>query len=238
MSLFKQRSSQSELIDWTDIPFDDWNVCLRELDVINTCLGGHAVTIHGLQSLLDLSLPAITIAEIGCGGGDNLNAIHRWNKNKNLPIHYIGIDLNEACIAFARSNCGDMPHARFIHSDYREVTFGDQKPDIIFSSLFCHHFSDKQLVEMFRWLNINSGLGFFVNDLQRHPIAYHSISLLTRIFSRSRLIRHDAPISVLRGFRRHELERLLQMAGMSYYDIRWRWAFRYLIIVQKSTTTS
>jgi hypothetical protein len=106
----------------------------------------------------------------------------------------------------------------------------DKKPDILFSSLFCHHFSDAELIEMLHWMKIHSTIGFFINDLQRQPLAYHSIRLLTRLFSRSYLVKNDAPLSVLRAFNKNEWEKLLAKAQINPYKIKWKWAFRYLII--------
>jgi ubiquinone/menaquinone biosynthesis C-methylase UbiE len=121
------------------VPFKDWADCLRELNTINTWLGGHKITTNGLKQLISSASSPVTIAEIGCGGGDNLKAIHHWNRKMQVPIRYIGIDLNEACIEFARKNCADLPDCEFIISDYKNVQFGSRRPDIIFSSLFCHH---------------------------------------------------------------------------------------------------
>jgi len=231
MNRFIQRSAQSELIDEPGIPFSDWEVCLNELNTVNTFLGGHKITIEGVKLLLN-ELPAgkrISICEIGCGGGDNLKAIQKANK-KNIPIQFTGIDINKACTDFAAGNCKKL-NAGFICSDYRKVEF-NEKPDIIFNSLFCHHFTNDQLVDMLRWMKNNSIKGFFINDLQRHPFAYHSIKILTKIFSRSYLVKNDGPISVLRGFRKNEWMQLLERAGITKYSIYWRWAFRYLVVVK------
>lgn len=232
MSRYAQRSIQSELIDDPDVPFKDWSTCLRELNTINTFLGGHAITIQGVKRLLPSTVSPVTIAEIGCGGGDNLKAIYNWNKKKNFPLQYIGIDLNKACIDFAEENCRDLPGAQFLTTDYRYAKFDKNLPDIIFSSLFCHHFTNEQLVEMLIWLKHNTKTGFFINDLQRHPIAYHSIKWLTGAFSNSYLVKNDAPISVLRGFIKAEWDALMQQAGINNYTIEWKWAFRYLIIIK------
>lgn len=231
MRNFSRRSVQEELIDQDGISAEAWKTCLGELNRINSYLGGHAVTIQGLKALTRCFSCPVTIAEIGCGGGDNLKAIHRWNRRRQLNIRYIGIDLNKTCIDVARNNCARMP-STFIQSDYRQVKFEGPPPDIIFSSLFCHHFSNEELVEMFRWCRQNSRLGFFINDLHRHPVAYHSISLLTRFFSRSYLVKNDAPVSVLRGFRRPELHNLMVMAGIKNYSVSSHWAFRYLAVVK------
>jgi hypothetical protein len=78
----------------------------------------------------------------------------------------------------------------------------------------------------------NAALGFFINDLHRHAFAYYSIRALTRLFSKSYLVKNDAPLSVLRGFKKKEFISLLNQAGIPNYTIRWRWAFRWLIIVR------
>jgi hypothetical protein len=87
-------------------------------------------------------------------------------------------------------------------------------------------------VDMLRWMKNNTIKGFFINDLQRHPFAYHSIKILTKIFSRSYLVKNDGPISVLRGFRKNEWMQLIEKAGITKYSIYWRWAFRYLVVVK------
>jgi hypothetical protein len=105
----------------------------------------------------------------------------------------------------------------------------DEKPHIIFSSLFCHHFKDEELVFMLRWMQGNTSTGFFINDLHRHPLAYHSIKLLTGIFSKSHMVKNDAPLSVQRGFVRRDWERFFKAAGLSHYKCSWKWAFRWLV---------
>ena len=71
---FSIRSHAKELLDRDDIPFSDIEQNMRELNVINTWLGGHQITISGLEKLIG-GKKEITVCEIGCGGGDNLVAI-------------------------------------------------------------------------------------------------------------------------------------------------------------------
>lgn len=81
-------------------------------------------------------------------------------------------------------------------------------------------------------MKANCTIGFFVNDLQRHPVAYYSIQLLTGIFSKSYLVKHDAPLSVARGFIKNELTQLLLYADIPTASVEWKWAFRYLIVYE------
>jgi hypothetical protein len=53
-----------------------------------------------------------------------------------------------------------------------------------------------------------------VNDLHRHPAACLSIWTLSRLFSRSRMVRHDGPVSVRRAFKPHDLARIAGHAGI------------------------
>lgn len=236
---FSRRSYKKELLDRDDIPFEDIKRNMEELEFINSHLGGHNITIKGIRSLikgweqLKATGNNLVICEIGCGGGDNLKAIEKWCKAKDIQIRFIGIDIKKNCIVYASENCRHL-NAEWITSDYRSITF-HENPDIIFSSLFCHHFSDEEVVRILEWMKINSRIGFFINDLHRHPVAYYSIKLLTTIFSRSYLVKNDAPLSVKRGFKKMELESLLQRSHINDYEIHWKWAFRWLITINAQT---
>ena len=227
----RHRSYQKELLDADDIPFGDIAQNLKELNIINSRLGGHAITIKGIQPFIK-DKANLVICEIGCGGGDNLFAIYKYCVKKNVPVSFIGIDLNADCIAYAKQQYPQLP-CKWIGSDYSVVHFGDDKPDIIFSSLFCHHFTDEQLVSMLQWLQQNSRKGFFINDLHRHWLAYYLIKYITKFFSKSYLVKNDACLSVARGFTKNDWKQLFQKAGIDKYGIKWKWAFRYLITCNK-----
>ncbi|HEX3080249.1 MAG TPA: methyltransferase domain-containing protein [Puia sp.] len=225
---FSNRTDTLELLDYPGIPAADIQRNMYELSVINQKLGGHAITVEGFYQLAGKN-EKIEVCEIGCGGGDNLKAIERKAKKQYPGLSFTGIDMNPDCIQVAENITWEKP-TRFFVSDYKDFRF-TSKPDIIFCSLFCHHFREAELIEMFRWMHQNARLGFFINDLHRHLFAYHSIRLLTSVFSKSYLVKNDAPLSVLRGFKKKELSTLLGKAGISKYTIQWKWAFRWLVIV-------
>jgi len=224
---YSRRSYKKELLDRDDIPFDDIRQNMKELNFINTYLGGHSITISGFKKLLG-KRKSVSVCEIGCGGGDNLNAIYNWSKKNKVEVNFTGIDINENCIAYARKK-STIQNINFITSDYKLVVFGNNKPDIIFTSLFCHHFTDEELIQMMKWMKSNSTFGFFINDLHRHPIAYHFIKFTSKLFSSSYLVKNDAPLSVLRGFKKQDWKNIFQQAGIKSYTVQWKWAFRWLV---------
>ncbi|MEO5943051.1 MAG: methyltransferase domain-containing protein [Ferruginibacter sp.] len=228
MLSLKQRSYKKELLDAEDIPFADIKQNIKELNSINTLLGGHKITIQGIKAFAkDKNL---SVCEIGCGGGDNLNAIYKWAAGKNFQINFTGIDIKKECIDFAKEQYPKL-NAEWIASDYAKADVKD--PEIIFSSLFCHHFTEEELIQMLQWMRQNCRKGFFINDLHRNTIAYYSIKWLTGIFSKSYLVKNDAPLSVARGFTKAEWQNIFEKAGIKNYSIKWQWAFRHLIIYKK-----
>ncbi len=228
---YTHRSYKKELLDQSGIPFKDIAENMKELDFINTHLGGHSITLNGFKKLAK-NKNKITVCEIGCGGGDNIKALSVLCSKNKIDAEFTGIDINSDCIDFAKKRAAHK-NIQFIVSDYKLVNFEDNKPDIIFSSLFCHHFTDEELVRMLQWMKENAKLGFFINDLQRHPLAYYSIKYITKFFSKSYLVKSDAPLSVLRGFKKNEWKSIFERAEIINYSIWWKWAFRYLIIVPK-----
>ena len=71
-----------------------------------------------------------------------------------------------------------------------------------------------------------------ISDLHRHWLAYYSIKYLTKWFSKSIMVQNDGPLSVMRGFRRREWIRIFEDSGIENYKIRWKWAFRWQIIIK------
>ena len=47
---FKERSKETEILDKDDLPFEDVKICMKELNSINTLLGGHSITLHGINT--------------------------------------------------------------------------------------------------------------------------------------------------------------------------------------------
>jgi len=226
-----ERSYKKELLDTDTIPFDDIKQNMKELNTINTVLGGHAISIKGIQKIISnhkVEKP-ITICEIGCGGGDNLNALQKWCNKKNIKVTFIGIDIKKECIEFAQQQY-PLLQCNWIQSDYQKISFDKNQPAIIFSSLFCHHFIEDELITMLQWMKSNSSKGFFINDLHRHWLAYYSIQFITAAFSHSYLVKNDASLSVARGFLQTEWIKIFADAGIKNYSINWKWAFRHLIV--------
>ncbi len=136
-------------------------------------------------------------------------------------------------LEYATEKALAYPEIAFQQANIFAPTFSLEDYDWVLFSLFCHHFTDEELVSMFRKAYLEAGKGFIINDLHRHSLAYYSIWAITRLAQGSYLVQNDAPLSVARAFKRNELEALLKQAGIPSYRIQWKWAFRWQVIVWK-----
>ena len=227
--MFKSRSHNKELLDGDAIPAGDLRQNLRELHTINSLLGGYRISFKALEEVLQSNQPAVMV-DIGCGGGDTVKAVYKWSIKKNYKLQVNGVDIKDECIAYSKNNNSSVPAASFICDDYRNCMRHIPKIDILHASLFCHHLSNEEIVQLVRFA-IDNGITLVINDLERNPLAYYSIKMLTRLFSGSYLVRNDAPLSVLRGFKKQEWRDLITQAGAKKFSIKNRWAFRHEVIV-------
>jgi hypothetical protein len=44
-------------------------------------------------------------------------------------------------------------------------------------------------------------------------------------------VKHDAPLSVLRGFKKYEWKAMLAQAEIKQYSLKNKWAFRHQLII-------
>ncbi len=235
---FTHRSYQSELLDAPNIPKELLSQNLRELDFINRTLGGHSITLSGIKKLLTDKNKIYHIVDIGCGGGDAMKSISDWAKINNYKVRLTGVDMNANAIDHMNNYCKGYSEITGVVSDYRDFLKKNSEVDIIHCSLFCHHLKDDELIELFNYFKQHAKIGFIINDLQRHWLAYYSIKFLTQLLNGSTLVKNDGPLSVLRGFRMEELNSLFKKVEIKNVSIEWKWAFRYLIIGVNATPRS
>lgn len=235
-SKFKQRSAQEELLDSPDIPAGLLVKNLRELDFLNRNTGGHAVSLEGIKMLIKDKSRSYHIADLGCGSGDTLRYVAKWARKNGYKVKLTGVDINPDAIQYLRKMSSGYSEIEGHAGDYREFLAHSQV-DVFHCALFCHHLNNEELAELFGHMNSSAGMGFVINDLKRSPLAYYGAKIFTAVFRGSPLSRHDGPLSVLRGFKKKELELLFKQAGVNRYRILRRQLYRYLIVGDNSFVT-
>jgi len=218
-----KRSYEQEKMDDFSIQDKRIDLALIELRIINKYLGGISTTKSALNFFINSKNEKLKILDIGSGSSDNLLAA----KNLYPHLQIISIDKNLGILSNSANTLLK------INSDALYLPIKNESCDIVHVSLFLHHFNEKQIEKLLKEFLRISNIGIIINDLQRSFIALVGIKILTLLFSKSEMVKNDAPISVKRGFNRFELTSVFRNSGISNYRIKRKWAFRWMIVIKK-----
>ncbi|WP_373941667.1 methyltransferase domain-containing protein [Polaribacter sejongensis] len=206
---------------------------LDKLENINRYLGGNLVTLNSLKKVLKNhpKEQELTIVDIGCGHGDILRDVAKFGRKKGYKMTLLGVDANPTAIAYANDLSAAFPELSFKTEDIFSDTFKNRQFDVVLATLFLHHFKEEQLVSFLGNTLKQTKIGIVVNDLHRHKLAYYLFMLLS-LFIKNKMIIEDGLTSVLRGFKRKDLERISGKLNVKS-EISWKWAFRYQWILKR-----
>ena len=228
----KHRTNAVEIMDDFSIKGTMLYNTLDTIARINKWLGGNNVTISGLKKILENhpKNDPIIIIDLGCGGGDMLRKISVFGEEKGYTFKLIGIDANKDAVIYARHLSKNYHDISFMDCDIFSEEFDALQYDLALSTLFIHHFKEEQIIDMLSKAKNKAKLGIIVNDLHRHPLAYYLFKLVC-LTIKNRMVIEDGLTSILRGFKREELESFSNKLQVKP-QIKWKWAFRYQWIIQ------
>ncbi|HLW75659.1 MAG TPA: methyltransferase domain-containing protein [Bryobacteraceae bacterium] len=201
-----------EILD--TLPEDEARASLADLTRINARWGGHST----LRKLLGETVQpdeTFSMLDVGAASGDMGACVRQWYPNARV------VSLDRIATHLAKAQ-GDRIVADAFHLPIRDDAF-----DFVFCSLFLHHFTDEQVVDLLRDFGRVARRAVLAIDLERHPVAYYFLPWTRWIFGWDRVTVHDGAISVEAAFQPRELETLATRAGLHEARARaYRPAFR------------
>jgi hypothetical protein len=214
----------TELLDG---PLDDRAALegnLRDLARVNRWLGGVALSRRALSALVAGGGAPIRLLDVGTGAADIPVALLRSTAAWATGLTVTAIDARpevlEAAIAVQPALARD-PRLTLEVADGTQLPYRDGTFDVTHASLLAHHLDRDSAVGLFREMARVARRGVVVNDLARGRLSYAGAWLLTRVATRNRYTRHDAPLSVRRAWRLDEMVELLMAADLEPVG-RWR----------------
>lgn len=217
------RRFSPEIMDDVEIQDERIDRALVELNLVNIFLGGRSTMRAGLNIVRKNSGHdhAMTILDAGAGGADVFNC--------EVGEHaIIALDRNPRICSFLQKRKREAT----ICGDALALPLKNQSVDIVHASLFLHHFTEDEIKRLLLSFSSVARQAIILNDLRRSIVAYVGIWILTRIFSRSPMVKHDGPLSVLRAFSRQDLDTILHNCNFTNVVIRRKWAFRWLVVIE------
>ena len=169
------------------------------------------------------------ILDVGCGSGDIPAALVRWGRRHGHRLRVTAVDCHPETVELAQQNCRDYPEISVSLRDVFDLRDGDA--DYVMASMFLHHFPNDEAASVLTHLLSLCRRKVVVNDLRRAPLAY----LGTWLFSllASPVVRHDARLSIRKGFALEELHRILIAGSLRHYRLETHFFYRFLLILSK-----
>jgi 2-polyprenyl-3-methyl-5-hydroxy-6-metoxy-1,4-benzoquinol methylase len=228
------RSKDIEIMDDLDMSGEVLINSLDQIASINKWLGGNKLTIDGIKILLENKTKneTIKIVDLGCGNGDMLRKVAEFGKKNSFQFELLGIDANQATIDYANELSVNYPEITYKKEDVLSNEFETESYDIALCTLFLHHFEDAVALNFIQNLAKKAKFGIVINDLHRHRLAYYLFKVVT-LFSTNQMAKKDGLLSILKGFKRKDLERFSKKINFKS-TLTWRWAFRYQWIINKT----
>lgn len=229
------RSDEREIMDHLDFKGQELESTLDDLDRVNRLLGGYKVTLQGIEKILGSACFAqpVEITDVGCGNGSMLREVAKIGRSKGLRMKLKGLDISEHTIAIARKQSKDFPEISFERMDVTSEEFKNIRIDILLCTLTLHHFSDEEIEDLMKIFVSSCHMGIVINDLHRSKTAYYLFKLYCVFFMKNEVAKKDGLTSILRGFKRKDLEWYGRNLKMRKQLLSWKWAFRFQWILLK-----
>ena len=171
----------------------------------------------------------LRILDVASGGGDTAIALEQRAAHCGVRLEIEGCDISPKAVDHARSQAEAAGSSVrfFLHDALR-----DKLPDgydVVCSSLFLHHLAESEAVGFLRRMAEAARCLVLVDDLSRSRRGYVLALLACHLFTRSRVVHNDGPISVAAAFTPDEALLLTEQAGLSGATLTRHWPQRFLI---------
>lgn len=194
---------------------------LADIEFANRAFGGIAPVLREVRRC-----GARTLLDVCCGSADVPLAIVRDARRRGARIALTLLDRSTQMLTVARSRAASEPDVTFAAGDATALPFGDAAFDVVTCNLALHHFEPDAAGRLLREVRRVARLMPLVCDLRRTPLALAAAFAWSRAFSRNRLTRNDAPLSVRRAYTLREARTLALGAGWPAPRVRAEAFFR------------
>jgi ubiquinone/menaquinone biosynthesis C-methylase UbiE len=119
-----------------------------------------------------------------------------------------------------------------VSGDAFQLPFADSSIDCVGCSLFAHHLEPEEITHFANEALRVARYAVLINDLRRNPMHLAFVYVAVP-FVRSRLTRHDAPVSIRRAYTVSEMRQFLEKSAAKRVDISSHYLFRMAAIAWK-----
>lgn len=217
--LVPPRRPRRELLDGEDLSPAEVDESLADIRRANRFLGGYRAAARSMvPRLLAEGKGSSLLLDLGSGSADVPRHLARRCARRGVNLRFVAVDLKIRHLAQARR--AGSPAPPMVAADVFSLPFPDRSFDWVFSTLFFHHFSPAENERILREMSRLGRRGFFVVDLERHPVPRWLMRALASALFRSRISILDSRASVEQAYTREEIREIARCAGLVRFEAR------------------
>jgi 2-polyprenyl-3-methyl-5-hydroxy-6-metoxy-1,4-benzoquinol methylase len=199
----RYRASIPELMDAPGLPPDEVAAAYRVLRRVNRQFFGANRVLRRELDRWRREDPEIgdapSLLDVGSGSGDLPELARRHQATRGMRLYAVALDRDPVAARLARES------GSCVRGDALRLPFRDRAFDVVTAAKFAHHFEGARLVRLLGEMARVARRCVLVLDIRRSWLAYAGFVAWSRVFTTNRLVRHDGPVSVRRGFDPREL---------------------------------
>lgn len=207
------QASVPELMDTQEQADAELLQDLQNLETMNRRFGAHRLILDHLAPVLP-ERPHWHIVDLATGYADIPRKIVDLARTAGIKVTIQAIDANPATVELAIAASAHYPEIEFLQQDILSWSV-PTPPDLVLCNLALHHFSDADALKILQSCARLSNTSLLITDLLRSRLLFYCLWLMTTFWMTNRLTRHDALLSVRRGFSHPEFCSLLRQAGLT-----------------------
>ena len=197
---------------------------LRDLRFLNRAFGGEATTLTMMRRVASKAAQStFRLLDIGAGMGTVPLSARKVLASSGIRLDVTLLD--RAQHHLDRTECCVVGDALAL--PFRDATF-----DVVSCCLFAHHLEPHEVLAYADEALRVAKVAVLVNDLVRHPVHF-ALACMARPIYRSRLTRHDAPVSVARAYTLREMRTILASSSAAHVEVKQQYLYRMGAIAWK-----
>jgi 2-polyprenyl-3-methyl-5-hydroxy-6-metoxy-1,4-benzoquinol methylase len=171
----------------------------------------------------------LSVLDVACGGGDVAVSMAQRAKRAGIKMTIDGCDISSVAVQHAQQQAAEAEvDASFFQHDVLADQF-PQEYDVLTCSLFLHHLNETDAITLMQKMSAATGQLVLIDDLRRTRFGFVLAWAGCRLLSRSPIVHHDGPQSVVAAFSDSEARELAKQAGMGEVTISRHWPQRFLL---------
>jgi len=191
---------------------------LKDIARLNALFGGTRAVVGALTPLFREEAArrpgaTWTLLDVGTGLGDIPRAAAAAARRHGISLRLVGVELNRAA-AGAAVAAGTPGQLEMVLADGAALPLAPGSVDVVIASQVLHHLPRDVAAHWIATFHAIARRAVVLADLRRSRIAMALVWLVSFPLGFGATTRHDAVVSLRRGYTKRDLDELLRVAGV------------------------